>query len=370
MSKPVIATVLPPSEIFSPQSAGAIALMVARLFARSERFAPVVLGPASPLPPFTGVSFQAVRPAFRPLRRALRYAMGVRRMVRALAPALIEVHNRPDIADFLARVSAVPIVLCLQNDPQDMRATKTAAARAALIARLAGVIVASSFLRARFLEGLPPDAATRVCVVPNCLDLAALPQAAQTRAPEILYVGRVVADKGVDGFAAACASALPRLPGWRASIIGADRFGAGSPETPFLRAIRAQAARAGIVMQGYRTHDQVLAAMAQAAIIAVPSRWAEPFGLTAIEAMASGAALMTTRRGALPDLAGDAAVYIDPDDPDGMAAAMVALANDPERRAALAAHGRAAVRRFDCAAILPELEQVRQELMAARATMP
>ncbi len=341
--------------------------MVARLFARSDGFAPLVLGPAPAAPPFPGVAFQPVRPAFRPLRRATRYAIGVQRAARRLAPVLIGVHNRPDIARFLAGHGVAPVVLCLQNDPQDMRASRTAAAREGLLAALGGVIVASDFLRRRFLDGLAPDAAARVFVVPNCLDLAALPPPLPdaSRAPEILYVGRVVADKGVDGFVAACASALPRLPGWRASLIGADRFGAASPETPFLRAIRDRAAASGIEMQGYRTHDQVLAAMARAAIVVVPSRWAEPFGLTAIEAMASGAALLTTRRGALPDLAGAAAVYIDPDDPAGMAEAIVALAGDPERRAALGRAGLARVRDFDCGATLARLDRLRHEIIGA-----
>jgi glycosyltransferase involved in cell wall biosynthesis len=364
MTAPPIIEVLPPSEIFSPQSAGAIALMVARLFGQSEIFAPLVLGFAPPVPPFPGVAFQPVRPAFRPLRRAIRYAIGVQRAARRLSPALIEVHNRPDIAGFLAGRGAAPVILCLQNDPQAMRASRTIAARQGLLAALGGVIVASEFLRRRFLDGLPAECAARVFVVPNCLALARLPPPLPVagRAREILYVGRVVADKGVDGFVAACASALPRLPGWRASIIGADRFGAESPETPFLRGVRAAAAQAGVEMHGYRTHDQVLAAMARAAIVAVPSRWAEPFGLTAIEAMASGAALMTTRRGALPDLAGEAAVYIDPDDVAGMAAAMMALANDPERRAALAAAGLRRARDFDCGAALTSLDRLRREI--------
>ena len=49
----------------------------------------------------------------------------------------------------------------------------------------------------------------------------------------MLFAGRVVSDKGADAFVQACAGALPRLPGWRAEMLGADRFGADSPETPF-----------------------------------------------------------------------------------------------------------------------------------------
>jgi len=59
-------------------------------------------------------------------------------------------------------------------------------------------------------------------------------------------------------------------------MIGADRFGPDSPETPFLRALRPAAEKAGVNMLGYRAHAEVLATMRRAAIVVVPSRWAEP----------------------------------------------------------------------------------------------
>ncbi len=68
-------------------------------------------------------------------------------------------------------------------------------------------------------------------VLANCLDLADLPPRAPPagRAPLLLFAGRVVRDKGADAFVEACARALPRLPGWRAEMIGADRFSPCQP---------------------------------------------------------------------------------------------------------------------------------------------
>ncbi len=80
--------------------------------------------------------------------------------------------------------------------------------------------------------------------------------------------------------------------------------------------------------------------MGRAAIAVVPSRWAEPFGLVALEAMAHGAALVCSRRGGLPEVAGDCALYADPDEPGAFAGAILALARDEARRAALAAAAR------------------------------
>lgn len=374
MTPPRLLEILPPQESFSPDAAGAIALMVARLFARPGRFAPEVAGfpTANPFPETT---FLPIRPALRPLPRALRYAIGAGRWIRSRAPALIEVHNRPDIALFLARRHpGLPVALYLQNDPRAMRGAREPAERARLLARLAGIGVASPFLARCFTEGL--DAArgrsrgeaiaAKIGIIPNCIDPAALPPPAPEREPLILYAGRVVADKGVDGFIAACAAVLPALPGWRAEIIGADRFGPESPRTPFLARMEAEAQRAGVVMRGYQPHAAVLQAMGRAAIVVMPSRWEEPFGLVAIEAMASGAALITTRRGALPDIAGEAALYADPDEPATIAEAIRALALDAPRRAELATCGRARVQAYTVAAVLPQLEAFRAHMLETR----
>ena len=47
-----------------------------------------------------------------------------------------------------------------------------------------------------------------------------------------LFVGRAVADKGADAFVRAFDAVRAHLPGWRAVLIGADRFFPGSPDTP------------------------------------------------------------------------------------------------------------------------------------------
>jgi len=180
----------------------------------------------------------------------------------------------------------------------------------------------------------------------------------------ILFAGRVVADKAPDAFVSACAAALPLLPGWGAEIIGADRFHADSPDTGYVQMIRAAAEAAHVRMLGYRDHPEVLAAMARAAIVVVPSRWPEPFGLVALEALASGATLICAPRGGLPEVAGDAAVYADPDRPGEIAAAIRTLAGDPARRAALAEAGRRRAQLFDVPVIAAQLAALRAEILA------
>ncbi len=360
---PVVAMVLPPREGFAPGRSGAIGLL-AHGVAVPGRFAPVVLGPAQPAP-FADVAFLPVRLSWLPLGTTRRYAIGAAAALRRLRPALIEVHNRLDLALFLARrFPAVPVLAFLNNDPQGMRGGASPAARTWALARLARIATSSAYLRTRLLEGVPPPARDPV-VLPNWLDLALVPPSPPERDRVILFAGRVVADKGADTFVRACAAALPDLPGWHAEMIGADRFNPDSPDTAFIRALRPLAAAAGIAMLGYRPHAAVLAAMARAAVVVVPSRWPEPFGLTALEAMAAGAALLVSPRGGLGEFTAGAAMTIDPDDPANLAAALRAIAGDAARRAALAEAGRMRALEYDVSRGIARLDALRGDILRA-----
>jgi glycosyltransferase involved in cell wall biosynthesis len=89
-----------------------------------------------------------------------------------------------------------------------------------------------------------------------------------------------------------------------------------------------------------------------AEVMCVPSLY-EGFSLPTVEALASGTPVVASRAGAIPEVVGDGedgepcAVLVEPGDAEELAAAVSALLDDPERRAALGAAGRArAVERY------------------------
>ncbi len=365
---PLVAVVLPPREGFGPGRTGALGLLARRLTATPGFRTIIVAGPQDG-PVFPGIDLLTVAPSRWWLgNTSLRYARAVAHRLRTLRPALVEVHNRPEIALSLAsRLPGIPVTLILNNDPQEMRESRTPAEREVMLRQLALVMTSSAYLRGRLLDGVSNPARDPV-VLPNCLDLTELPPPVP-RQRVILFAGRVVADKGPDSFVSACATALPHLAGWHAVMIGADRFRADSPDTEFVRVVRAAAEAATIQVLGYRDHPDVLAAMGRAAIVVVPSRWAEPFGLVALEAMASGAALICSPRGGLPEVAGDTALYADPDEPGALARAIRALAGDVPRRTALAAAGLARARLFDAPVIAAQLAALRREILGPDPAM-
>jgi glycosyltransferase involved in cell wall biosynthesis len=357
-----VAVVLPPREGFGPGRTGAIG-MLARRLVHTPGFQTTVYGGRQDGAVFPDVDFRPVAPSrWRFGNTNVRYAAAVAGALKSRRPALIEVHNRPEIALALAgRLPGIPVSVILNNDPQAMREAASAVERGDMLRRLARVITASDYLRGRVLDGIAAPARDPV-VLHNCLDLSELPPP-HRRERLILFAGRVVADKAPDAFVAACAMALPHLPGWEAEIIGADRFRFDSPDTGFVQMVRAAAEGANVRMLGYRDHTEVLAAMARAAIVVVPSRWPEPFGLVALEALASGAALICSPRGGLPEVAGDVALYANPDDPAEIAAAIRTLCGDEGRRAALMDAGRQRASQFDVPVIAAQLAAIRMEAL-------
>jgi glycosyltransferase involved in cell wall biosynthesis len=339
---------------------GAIGLLVHRLGAPGD----LVVGQASRTLPFSGRRFlPAASVLWPPFGRAERYGAGVLRVVRREAPDLIEVHNRPNLARMLAhRHPQAKIMLFLHNDPQGMREARRPEERAGLLRRMT-VICVSEHLRRRFMEGVRADRSPHV--LPNAVEWTELPPALPRGQRErlILFAGRVVANKGADAFVRACAAVLPGLPGWRAGIIGADRFWPNAATTPFERTLYPRAEEAGIARLGYLPHAEVLAAMGRAAIVVVPSRWEEPFGMAALEAMACGAALVCSRRGGLPDVAGEAARYADPDEPGALEAELLGLCRDQAARTALAEAGTARARQFDAPAARARLAALRRQVL-------
>lgn len=99
-----------------------------------------------------------------------------------------------------------------------------------------------------------------------------------------------------------------------------------------------------VLSLGQLTPSEVAQWMARAAVYALPARY-EPFGLSALESAQSGCALVLGDIPSLREVWGEAALFVPPDDPDALRAALRMLIADDGLRGQMAA--RAQARAFD-----------------------
>jgi glycosyltransferase involved in cell wall biosynthesis len=93
-----------------------------------------------------------------------------------------------------------------------------------------------------------------------------------------------------------------------------------------------------VVRTGYVSERDKVALLSGATILAFPSRY-EGFGFPVLEAFAAGIPVVTSSVSSLPEVAGDAAILVDPEDTAAIAAGLAELLGDEDLRAVLSAAG-------------------------------
>jgi mannosyltransferase len=155
--------------------------------------------------------------------------------------------------------------------------------------------------------------------------------------------GRVRAQKGTDLFVAAMCRLLPKYPDWSAVIVGPIT----ADQQAFAEGLRKQVAAAGlterVLFLGELPIAEVPRWYQRIGVFAFTSR-VEGFGLTLLEAMAAGNAVVAARAGgAEVVVTEDTGVLVPTGDADALAAALEPLMREPARAAEMGARGRARV---------------------------
>lgn len=233
------------------------------------------------------------------------------------------------------------------------------------IARAARVAVPSDATRLELLDRYRVDPA-RVVVIPNGVRTRLAPTHeapadVDTRGwPRdfILYVGRFHARKNLERLLDAFARLRARR---KISLVLAGReLWTGDRIAVRIRELRLQD---DVFCPGHVSDAALDELYRRARVFAFPSLH-EGFGIPPVEAMARGVPVLASRRSAMPEVLGDAALLVDPFDVDEMAEGLGRLLTDEALRADLIARGRARARLYDWPAIARRTLRVYEEAVA------
>jgi glycosyltransferase involved in cell wall biosynthesis len=200
--------------------------------------------------------------------------------------------------------------------------------------RIGGLLVGSRFMREELLQnGFRAD---RVHILPPVVRFEDITPAPVPDEPHILYVGQLIRGKGVDLLLRALRQIACRFT---ATIAGTGHAA---------EALRAQCEASGLSERvrfaGWVPHRALGACYAAARVVAVPSRWPEPFGMIGLEAMRHARPVVGFAVGGIPDwLAHEETGLLVPEqDIAGLARALERLLTD---HALASAYGRAGYER-------------------------
>jgi glycosyltransferase involved in cell wall biosynthesis len=219
-------------------------------------------------------------------------------------------------------------------------------------------IITVSEFTARQVEQLLGVERSRLRVVHHGVWIPATQAPAREKAPRekiILHVGALQKRKNI----ARLVRAFESVPSdWRLALAGSAGFGAEE----ILRGIDSSPARGRISALGYVNSGTLADWYARAMILAFPSL-DEGFGIPVLEAMAAGVPVLTSNRSALAEVAGGAALLVDPELEEEIAGELNRMVRDEQLREELRQKGLARAAEFPWPKAVEKTWNVYRELL-------
>lgn len=210
-----------------------------------------------------------------------------------------------------------------------------------------------------------PEFEGRYRTVHNGVDTARFTPApgrpAAGQGPRLLFIGRISPEKGVHDLVEAFVIVARRCPGTRLRLIGSigsipsefivalsddkqvtglQRYYTGKYGDRLLGLIPPEL-KSQVAFTGFMPYPEIPAQYNEADILVNPS-YSESFGLSLVEAMACGIPVIATRTGGMVEIVehGRTGLLVDRGRPDALAKAIIAIWENPERRAEMGKAGR------------------------------
>jgi L-malate glycosyltransferase len=239
------------------------------------------------------------------------------------------------------------------------------------VVRANRMIRAAQQRRATTLLLSTPAAASRLATEPSGnphvreispgIDDRAWVPGGETAEQDVLFLANLEVRKGIHVALDAFERLAPRLPAARLTVAGRG------PELEAVRRrIRSSPALERVELLGHVPREQVMATMQKSDVYCLPS-YDEPFGMSALEAMACAKPVVATASGGLAHLVPDeGGRKVPPGDPGALAEALHDVLADAERRRAMGRHNRQVVeQRYAWARVVDRLEEAYEEAMRA-----
>jgi glycosyltransferase involved in cell wall biosynthesis len=267
------------------------------------------------------------------------------------------------VARTVRDIAGPECTLLLQNDPEVSVYLRAALPRARIVLLFQNQLPAREPFRTRVATAVDEFAAVSDFTANWIADHYRLPRSRVTTVysgvasdeiwpppdrsgvPVIGFVGRTGIEKAPDVVLKAALALSERRTDFGVQIVGSnhwDRYEEDDYQRELNALTRALEQRGvSVTRPGHVGRRELPEWLQRSSIHVVPSRWDEPFGLTTLEGMAAGNAVVATRTGGTPEVVGDAGLLFERDDEPALTALLERLVSLPQERAEWARRARA-----------------------------
>jgi glycogen synthase len=192
-------------------------------------------------------------------------------------------------------------------------------------------------------QAIASDIGVPSVVIPNPYDNSIFGRDGHmTGSRPLIFVGRLVSDKGVDTLLNALAILAERNFRPELTVVG------DGPERSALEKMAEELKIAARVMfTGSKTQSEVAQLLREHLVLVVPSLWKEPFGVVALEGIACGCVVIGSKAGGLPEAIGPCGVTFENGDSAALADRITELLTEPRLVIELSTHADEHLRSHD-----------------------
>ena len=244
--------------------------------------------------------------------------------------------NRPGYALSLRKNTNAKIILQINNDYLNIHTKE-----AEMIKENCSLVITCSDYLNRLASDVPCKNDVPIITVHNGIDIKRFAEATPIERSTInlsdkdfvvLFSGRLTKEKGILELIQALKK-IKTIPNLKLVIVGASFYGKDTSIHPYMKELKKEAEdiKEQVIFTGFINYVEMPTYLKTANVIVVPSTWEEPFGLTVLEAMATGVPLIATRCGGIPEVCEGTAILVDRDDiVNQLSEAIIHLYKNPE----------------------------------------
>lgn len=255
---------------------------------------------------------------------------------------VVHIHNRPEYVYNMRKYNPnAKIILHMHND----HLIKYSSKELHKICSLADIIIGcSKYITSNIIKAAP-EFKNKCHTVYNGVNLKTfnkIPIKEQYNFPVILFVGRIVKQKGLHVLIQAFKEVLEMYPLARLYIIGAAKATSRFKKNSYLNYLKTLSAgiKDNVYFAGHLPNKSLATYYAFADVFVCPSIWEEPFGMVITEAMACGCAVVASNTGGIPEVVGDTGILVDPNNVSALKSAIIRILNNPQQKIAYGSKAR------------------------------